>query len=52
MHRETNIAHERGGILLPAGCYSSGENEKKTPVGESLLSLPAFSRFHCAREAA
>jgi len=25
---------------------------EKMPVGESLLSLPAFSRFHCAREIA
>ena len=49
----------RNGYLSRAGWYICRqpdalhpEKREKMPVGESLLSLPAFSRFLCAREIA
>ncbi|MBE5781680.1 MAG: hypothetical protein E7329_00025 [Clostridiales bacterium] len=48
----TNIAHGHGGILCRQPDALHPGKREKMPVGESLLSLPAFSRFNCAREIA
>ncbi|MBE5783864.1 MAG: hypothetical protein E7329_11180 [Clostridiales bacterium] len=48
--QETNIAHGQVGEYAAGRMLLHPGKREKMPVGESLLSLPAFSRFHCARE--